>query len=346
MLWDFNSSAVDQAIEKERWWNILQHFTDVLHVNIFIVDAQGKVVLAPSRGKYGARILENPIVGIDTGFQNDWLEKFKQRGFYLEYQHAFELNTFAIPIKNDAQKILAYLIAGPVILNKRLDNAQYEKKANELKVDAKLVLDSIGEIRVMTFMGIKSILDLLDEVTKYVVHLTQQRHELLRLYSKAKFVNRAFEDEAEKIFTTVRIEELLSLFLDMALNVTNTECGSIMLYDPQTQMFTIRVSRGMSPDIIAQTCIKLGEGIAGLAAQENKSFVIEGAETPSKDLESRLTRPEIKRAFVLPMSSHNRLLGVVNLHTKINDDALAQDNLNSVHMLSKIAATAIDSYIS
>ena len=65
--------------------------------------------------------------------------------------------------------------------------------------------------------------------------------------------------------------------LDVALKMTNTECGSIMVVDQEKQGdLTIKVSRGLNEERVKNTRVRIGEGIAGLAAKENKPFVIHG----------------------------------------------------------------------
>ena len=42
-----------KILNKEKWWDILSRFIEVLRINIFIVDCKGLTLLPPEEGKYG-----------------------------------------------------------------------------------------------------------------------------------------------------------------------------------------------------------------------------------------------------------------------------------------------------
>ena len=84
----FNDDASRQLalkiINKEKWWDILSRFIDVLHINIFIVDRKGLAILPPEEGKYGGRLLMERSLGFHPAQEPaEFLKKFEQYGSYL-----------------------------------------------------------------------------------------------------------------------------------------------------------------------------------------------------------------------------------------------------------------------
>ena len=129
----------------------------------------------------------------------------------------------------------------------------------------------------------------------------------------------------------------------MALRLTKTECGSVMVLDSKSKDLTIRASRGIDQNIASKTRIKVGEGLVGLVAKENTSFVIHGTESDNNRIKPYLKRPEIKHALITPLLSQNNVFGVLNLHTKLNEITLRDDSLDIVQMLSRLTSVAINS---
>jgi transcriptional regulator with GAF, ATPase, and Fis domain len=228
-----------------------------------------------------------------------------------------------------------------VILNRRWENEDYENMANRLHIGLEGLMDQILEIRVVSFVSMKAILDLLSKVIKDIVDLNVEMKQLhKRKYNKEIF-SREIAETAKDLYATIHLDELLITILDVALNLTQAECGSIMLLDSKTGDLAVKVSRGMDEDVAQGARTRIGEGISGIAASENTSFVITGREGDSR-IKPYLKRPGIKQSMVVPLSTQNRVFGVLNLHTQ-NPDGQISANVGNLEHLSKLISTAIHS---
>jgi len=58
-------SLAKNIIRKDDWINIIPRFISVLRINVFIIDAEGGVVLPPIPNKHGSKILTDPKLGSD-----------------------------------------------------------------------------------------------------------------------------------------------------------------------------------------------------------------------------------------------------------------------------------------
>ncbi len=332
-----------ELIDKDRWVEILQRFIDVLRVNIFMVDHQGKAFLTPCMGRYGWKFLEMSPAGMDL-LKDDsrMMDKFKQHGFYLEYQYPFDLHLFAVPIYGPRRTAVAYLIIGPVILNRRLGAEHYEKIALEFGMEPSDLLDALGEIRTISFVGIKSILDLLDEVSRYTVQLKSQKYDLSKLALNSEGLGEEISRDAQDILSSIFLDELLATFLDMAMKMTRTECGSIMVLDEETGELTIKVSRGLKKDIINRARTRVGEGVAGVVAEERTPLFIEGTQSAHNRIQEHLKRPDIKFSLVTPLKSADKLYGVLNLSSRKDAGPSGRAGLDSILLLTEMTSAAIN----
>jgi len=326
---DLPKNVIIGNVDREKWTSIIKRFIDVLKINIFLVSPDGQALIMPYADRYGWKLLANSPVGNQL-FQYHLIQMhhFKEQGQYREFQSQLDFHNFALPIVAPGSKIIGYLIIGPVLLNKRRTNAEYEVIAKNMEVNSKELVDSMNEVRVVSHVDMKSIMDLLDEVVRYSIQMHLE---------KAK---PAPVPPTEKIATN--ITELLEMLLDVALKITKAECGSIMLLNTQQGDLSVSVSRGIKPDA-QQSHIKIGEGIAGLAAQGNESFLIHGTESTNNRIKPLLKRPEIKHALVAPITLRNRVFGVLNIHTKNEKTQLTDENLNTIQMLSRLTSAAISS---
>ena len=81
----------------------------------------------------------------------------------------------------------------------------------------------------------------------------RSREQLLALYEIGRAIN-----------STLELEDVLDRILEMTLGLFQAEAGSIMLL--QDRVLTIAVARGLAAQIVAETRVPLGEGIAGWVA--------------------------------------------------------------------------------
>jgi diguanylate cyclase (GGDEF)-like protein len=119
---------------------------------------------------------------------------------------------------------------------------------------------------------------------------------------------------AKLLITTLNPKELLKNALDKVLELTDSKLGVIYLMNEQTEVLAPFVTHGL--DVAALPPLKLGEGIAGFAAQERHSVVLE--HIPDNcyirvDLGFAEALPNEVAAF--PLMYKEKVLGVMLLGT-------------------------------
>jgi len=336
---DFRQLA-REVINKEKWWDMLSRFIDVLRINIFVVDNHGLIILPPEKGRYGGRLLTDKALKFDL--LNDSIDvskQFEPHGVFFESCNRYNLSCFAIPIKIEGGQIVAYMIIGPVIFNKRLSGSDYEEMAEEYGCNKNELLSELGGIRVASNVMINSILDLLSEIVRDNIELSLKKKELNQIKLDSKEGGGEYAETAKEIYSTVYLDGLLATLLDVALKMTNAECGSIMVQDDNQDELTIKVSRGIDSEEIQNSKVRIGEGVAGIAAQDNTSFVIHGTEGDNR-ISKYLKRPDIREALVMPLSNNKKVFGVLSLHTK-KEGCEINKNINNLKYLSELLSSAL-----
>lgn len=337
---DFRELA-REVINKQKWWDMLSRFIDVLRINIFVVDQKGLVILPPEEQRYGGRLLTDKSLKFDLMSDTvDVSRQFDLHGTFYESSNRYQLSCFAVPIRLEGGQVIAHMVVGPVILNKRLSGADYEAMAEQFGADRAELLNELGGVRVVSNVMINSILDLLSEIVRDNIELSLRRKELDKMKSNGSSqISEGFADTAQEIYTTVYLDGLLATLLDVALKMTNAECGSIMVREPDSDELTIKASRGLDAQLAKTAKVKIGEGVAGVAAKENASFVIRGREEADNRIRPYLQRPDIKEALVMPLVSNDKVFGVLNLNTKSGEGQI-DANLSNLKYLSELLSSA------
>lgn len=336
---------LEELIIKEKWADFLRRFINVLRVNIFVVDYEGKLLIPPYRDVsnrgYGIEFLNWSFNFDFSGKEYNMLDDFTKHGSYMEAKDSFDLHVFAMPIKINEEITIAHLIIGPVILNKKWDAGDYLNMANRLNLSVEDLADRINEVRVVSFVSMKAILDLLAKVVKDIIELNLEMKRLHQDRFNKEIISKEISEAAQDLYATIHLDELLITILDVALNLCQAEAGSIMILDDKTGELRIKVSRGLEEDVAQNTRIRLGDGIAGLAAKENTSFVITGREGDNR-IKPYLKRSTIAQSMVVPLASESKVFGVLNLHTERPNGKITANVANLEH-LSKLISTVMHS---
>lgn len=337
-----DQQLVQDIFSKERWMVPLERFIQVLRINIFVVNNIGHPIIHPcgtSRGEvYGCRILTR-FLGLDKIEEGDgFFDKFSAYGDYLEHQSKMSLHAFAIPLKVYG-RIVAYMIVGPVIMGKRLEDKEYLDLAEGAGLLQKGLLDEIRGLKAVSHVAMNAVLDLLAAITKDFIEIGLENRRLRKTRIQKFSVPKTVAKAAEGLYKQIHFDELLVSVLDVALRLTGAEVGSIMIFDKDSKEMMIRVSRGLTDDWVRKARARMGEGVAGIAAKENRCFIMHGKKG-GEEVQPFLNRPDIKESIVMPISHHNRVFGVLNLHSK-KENSRIEDNSGYLVSLSKLLSTAV-----
>ncbi len=332
-----------KLINKEHGWDILSRLIDVLHINLFIVDHDGLILLPPEEGKYGSRLLTDPVFGFcGNGEPSHFTKRFEPYGRYLKHTSPLQLHQFAIPMVFERIRgTIGYMMVGPVILDKRLEESDYEALVTKLNIaHPQDILDEIKGLWVISNAMMNIILDLLYEIVKNNLELSGIKIAVSQDRESNNGLTQELKKAAKDLYSAVCLDELLVTLLDAALKMTDTEAGSIMLIDKEKQgSLTVKVYRGLNEEWTKNAEVKIGDRIAGLAAKGKRPFIIHG-QRANKRIRRFLKRPEIRHALVMPLMTEQVAFGVLNMHTRKKQCAI-EGNIENLQYLSRLLSSVV-----
>ncbi len=150
----------------------------------------------------------------------------------------------------------------------------------------------------------------------------------------------ALHNIALSLGSTLDLNTLLKQVIDEAIKVTDAETGSIMLVDTQTDTLSIKVARGIPPEIAKATRMRMGEGIAGWVAKTSKPLVLINGQDVR--FQEHLKREEIISALTVPLRVREKVIGVLSVNRKKNTEVFTEDNLRVITSFAAQAAEAIE----
>jgi putative methionine-R-sulfoxide reductase with GAF domain len=245
----------------------------------------------------------------------------------LTYSCEAGLTYFMVPLRLDNGMILGYVILGPVVLIGRQSKEEYEAVADKLYLNLEEFWSAFIEIKVVSLRGMQSLVELVSDVSKYIINLSFQN----ALKEKGPAPDLAYP----------KLKNVLSVLLDAACDISHADIGSVMFVDEGRQNLTIQASKGIPDDITKKTRVRIGEGISGMVARDGHSFLID-ENTQNNRITPYLSRPYLGSSMVLPIKINERVVGVMNLGA-LKDSLVKfdQTNVQAMDKLLDLVAAAV-----
>ena len=143
-----------------------------------------------------------------------------------------------------------------------------------------------------------------------------------------------------ELMKEVNIDRLLQMIVDLAIEQTNADRGSLMLADNDGEELTIRASRGIPEEIVRSARTRKGEGIAGYVFASGEHVML--GDIGKDPRFSHLVRnDQIVSSLSVPISAQSRTIGVINVSSTVYREPLTENDLRLLGLLAGQASSAI-----
>jgi diguanylate cyclase (GGDEF)-like protein len=139
---------------------------------------------------------------------------------------------------------------------------------------------------------------------------------------------------------TIDRRGILNRILQIAIGATGADRGSLMLYNEEENRLVVEVAIGIEKELIPKIRLEPGEGIAGLAFQEQRAILLSG-KADRKTYRIARERDDVESAISAPLVHNGRILGVLNLSHGLQRGAFTEEDLSFVEQLARLDAKII-----
>jgi GAF domain-containing protein len=152
----------------------------------------------------------------------------------------------------------------------------------------------------------------------------------------------ALSKVANLITSGLYLEELLRLIVRVTAEIMNSKISSLMLLDPDKKELVVRATQSISEEYNKKPNLKLGEGIAGRVALENKPITVLDVRNDERYLNREIAKKEnLVSLASVPLAVKGRIIGVLNCYTS-KKHKFTKHELDLLAALANQAAIAIE----
>ncbi len=320
-------------VEVGRWQRLQDHFADVVGIALRTVSPTHALVVNPSwpMGLRSDRTIEALQIGDEL---EGLLPQHNLPCAITSLTAPLGVSYAAVPIRVVADRPLAYFVLGPMVVGRREDELHFQQRAGEMGLDGRMLWTLLQSLKIYTFAGMHSVLNLMAEVSDALVQVAYQAKQLQTIFPTTGKV-----DQAVVTFYTNRV---FTSLLEAATLATKADGGSVMVHDRSAGVFRISVSQGLSDEVVRNAAVRPGEGIAGLAAQQRQILIIDDR-VDDQRLRARMQRKNLVSSLVAPVGpeSASEPIGILNLRTTQPDGRFTNEHVHVLRNLLDLAGMAL-----
>ena len=149
----------------------------------------------------------------------------------------------------------------------------------------------------------------------------------------------------DRLVKTLEFDKALDHLIDGAIELLGVARASIMIVDADRTHLTIKVGRGLSPEVIDSVRIPVGQGIAGTVAKTGEPLVVRDVRKLDqwRVTARRLPAPDYQdfSALSVPLVIHGVVEGVMNFNHKLNGTALNLGDLELAMIIANQATVSL-----
>jgi signal transduction protein with GAF and PtsI domain len=143
------------------------------------------------------------------------------------------------------------------------------------------------------------------------------------LYKKTSYKKQieALSEISQAISSDRYLDDILKLIVTVTANVMDSKICSLWILDEKEKVLKIRATQTMSEEYLKERSLRVGEGIVGYVAQQNKPLAILDVLKEPRYKEKELARKEsLVSMLSVPLAVKEKVIGVINCYTSYPHD--------------------------
>ena len=147
---------------------------------------------------------------------------------------------------------------------------------------------------------------------------------------------------SKAISSELYLENILKLIVTVTAEVMGSKICSLMLLDEDSKELAVRATQSVSEEYNRKPNLRLGEGIAGKVAKENRPISVLDVKKDPRYVNADIAKKEkLCSLLSVPLSVRGKVIGVINCYTS-SPRQFTKSEMNVLATVANQAAVAIE----
>jgi signal transduction protein with GAF and PtsI domain len=153
---------------------------------------------------------------------------------------------------------------------------------------------------------------------------------------------KALSKISKAIASDLYLEDILRLIVVVTAQAMGSNICSLMLVDEKNKELVIRATQSISEEYNKKPPLKIGEGIAGKVAKENKPITVKDVTREKEYKYGNIAKKEgLCSLLCIPLAVRGKVIGVLNCYTAAAHD-FTETEIDILTSIANQAAVAIE----
>lgn len=147
---------------------------------------------------------------------------------------------------------------------------------------------------------------------------------------------------SKAISSDLYLDDILRLIVKVTAELLDSNICSLMLIDEDARELKVRASQSISEEYNKKPPLRLGEGVAGRVAKENRSMAVKDVTKEKEYKHKDIARKEgLSSLLCVPLAVKGKVIGVLNCYTQ-RPHVFNQAEIETITAIANQAAVAIE----
>ena len=147
---------------------------------------------------------------------------------------------------------------------------------------------------------------------------------------------------SKAISSEIYLDNILKLIVTVTAEVMGSKICSLMLLDEDRKELIVRATQSISEEYNRKPNLKLGKGIAGRVAQENRPISVMDVRKDPRYMSTEIAKKEnLCSLLSVPLSVRGKVIGVINCYTS-SSQRFTKSEIEVLTTVANQAAIAIE----
>ncbi len=152
----------------------------------------------------------------------------------------------------------------------------------------------------------------------------------------------ALTEISKAITSDLYLEDILRLVVTVTAEAMGSNICSLMLIDEKSKILVVRATQSISEAYNKKAPLKIGEGIAGKVAKENKAIAVKDVTKEKEYKHKDIAKKEgLSSLLCVPMAVKGKVIGVINCYTSMPHE-FSDTEIDILTTIANQAAVAIE----